>query len=222
MGFSILQTISQLLVGSSQSKTAAIAIIIAFISIALSILLNEVDLNLVERFGLIGVIILFALPSILFGLIDLTCISTKTMEKSFCWYYGWIISIIIIIICILVVFSSIMSMVNYNFIANQTKEIVVDEKEANKIANDLLNDSVEIKENVNNTKQYNNNQQYNNNNQQYNNNNNQQYNNNQGNYLLEQFNNKSKKKEKEKEKKELFVEDEEIEGFVNGGEYQSL
>ena len=47
MGFSILQTISQLLVGSSQSKTAAIAIIIAFISIALSILLNEVDLNLV-------------------------------------------------------------------------------------------------------------------------------------------------------------------------------
>jgi len=115
-----------------------------------------------------------------------------------------------------------MSMVNYNFIANQTKEIVVDEKEANKIANDLLNDSVEIKENVNNTKQYNNNQQYNNNNQQYNNNNNQQYNNNQGNYLLEQFNNKSKKKEKEKEKKELFVEDEEIEGFVNGGEYQSL
>ena len=53
-------------------------------------------LNLIERFGLIGVIILFALPSILFGLIDLTCISTKTTEKSFCWYYGWIISIIII------------------------------------------------------------------------------------------------------------------------------
>ena len=198
MVFSILKTVSQLLVGSSQSKTAAIAIIIAFISIALSILLNEVDLNLVERFGLIGVIILFALPSVLFGLIDLTCISTKTMEKSFCWYYGWIISIIIIIICILVVFSSIMSMVNYNFIANETKEIFVDEKEANKIANDLLNDSVEIKENVNNTEQYDNNQ---------------------GNYLLEQFSEKKTKKDKVNQVNE---ENEEIEGFVNGGEYQSL
>jgi len=200
MVLSILKTVSQLLVGSSQSKTAAIAIIIAFISIALSILLNEVDLNLVERFGLIGVIILFALPSVLFGLIDLTCISTKTMEKSFCWYYGWIISIIIIIICILVVFSSIMSMVNYNFIANETKEIVVDEKEANKIANDLLNDSVEIKENVNNTEQYDNNQ---------------------GNYLLEQFTEKKTKKDKNKVNEEN-EENGEIEGFVNGGEYQSL
>lgn len=172
MVFSIFKTVSQLLVGSSQSKTAAIAIIIAFVAIALSILFNEVDLNLVERFGLIGVIILFALPSILFGLIDLTCISTKTMEKSFCWYYGWVISIIIVIICILVIFSSIMSMVNYNLVANQTKEIVVDEKEANKIANDLLIDSVEIKENINNIEQYDNNNEH---------------------YLLEQFSAKKKK-----------------------------
>ena len=84
-------------------------------------------------------------------------------------------------------------MVNYNFIANETKEIVVDEKEANKIANDLLNDSVEIKENVNNTQQFDNNQE---------------------NYLLEQFSEKKKK-----DKNEV---NEEIEGFVNGGEYQSL
>tara|TARA_B000000477_G_C6084250_1_gene224634 strand:- start:636 stop:1232 length:597 start_codon:yes stop_codon:yes gene_type:complete len=198
MVFSIFKTVSQLLVGSSQSKTAAIAIIIAFVAIALSILFNEVDLNLVERFGLIGVIILFALPSILFGLIDLTCISTKTMEKSFCWYYGWVISIIIVIICILVIFSSIMSMVNYNLVANQTKEIVVDEKEANKIANDLLIDSVEIKENINNIEQYDNNNEH---------------------YLLEQF---SAKKKKNKKIVNEEIVNEEIEGFVNGGEYQSL
>lgn len=234
MALSILKTLSQLLVGSSQSKTAAIAIIIAFIAISLSILLNEIDLNLTERLGLIGIIILFALPSILFGLIDLTCISTKTYEKSFCWYYGWFISIIVIIICILIVFSAIMSMINYNYIVNETKEVVIDEKEANNIAHDLLNDSVEIKETVNNTEQFYNDQ---------------------NSYLLEPFSTKSNKKSKietfkksEKKNKDNMkdiennedIENDEnhenndenhenikdneniIEGFVNGGEYHSI
>jgi hypothetical protein len=161
MVFSIIKTINQLFIGSSQSRTAAIAIIIAIVAISLSIFLNENDLNFGERIGLVCIIILFSLPSILFALIDLTCITTNTTDKSFCWFYGWIISIIIIITCILVIFISLTSMINYNDIIYKNDKKTIDDTHANNIANDLLLDSIEIKEPVNNTEKINDHNQFN-------------------------------------------------------------
>lgn len=135
----VLKLLTQLLTGTPQSQFAAVAIIVALLSIGLSILFNQTDLSVSERLGLIGTIVLFSLPSIIFALIDLTCISGKTTENSFCWIYGWIISLVIIVMCVIVVFSSLTSMMTYNSAATKTVSPVVEEEEANKMADEMLN-----------------------------------------------------------------------------------
>lgn len=134
-------TISNLLTGTPQSQYAAIAILIAMIAIILSIVFNENELTLGERFMLIGSVILFSIPSIILGLFDLTCVSGKTLENSACWWWGWVISFIIIIICVIVVFASISSMLTYNVATSKSIKPVVDEDESNKIAKSLVKDN---------------------------------------------------------------------------------
>lgn len=134
----ITATISKLLTGTPQSQYAAIAIIIAMIAIILSILFNENDLTLNERFMLIGSVLLFSIPSIILGLFDLTCVAGKTVENSACWWWGWVIAAIIIIICIIVVFASISSMLTYNVATTKTAKPVIDEVESNKIAKKMI------------------------------------------------------------------------------------
>lgn len=143
MNFS--KTISSLLTGTPQSQYAAIAILIAMIAIILSVLFNENELTLSERFMLIGSVILFSIPSIVLGLFDLTCVSGKTVENSLCWWWGWIIAFMIIIICVIVVFSSISSMLTYNVATVKTTKPVVDEEESNKIAQNMVKEIPETK-----------------------------------------------------------------------------
>jgi hypothetical protein len=134
----ITSTISKLLTGTPQSQYAAIAIIIAIIAIILSILFNENDLSLNERFMLIGSVLLFSIPSIILGLFDLTCVAGKTVENSVCWWWGWVIAAIIIIICVIVVFASISSMLTYNVATTKNMKPVIDEVESNKIAKKII------------------------------------------------------------------------------------
>ena len=134
------KTISKLLTGTPQSQYAAIAILIAVIAIILSILFNENELTLSERFMLIGSVILFSIPSIVLGLFDLTCVAGKTVENSLCWWWGWVIAFIIIIICVIVVFASVSSMLTYNVATSKSIKPVVDEEESNKIAKELVKD----------------------------------------------------------------------------------
>jgi hypothetical protein len=136
-------TISKLLTGTPQSQYAAIAILIAMIAIVLSIVFNENELTLGERFMLIGSVILFSIPSIVLGLFDLTCVAGKTTENSLCWWWGWVISFIIIIICVIVVFASISSMLTYNVATSKSVKPVVNEDESNKIAKSLVTDAPE-------------------------------------------------------------------------------
>lgn len=139
------KTIASLLTGTPQSQYAAIAILIATIAIILSVLFNENELVLSERFMLIASVILFSIPSIVLGLFDLTCVSGKTVENSLCWWWGWVIAFMIIIICVIVVFASISSMLTYNVATVKTTKPVIDEEESNKIAKDMVNDIPETK-----------------------------------------------------------------------------
>lgn len=143
MNFS--KTISSLLTGTPQSQYAAIAILIAMIAIILSVLFNENELTLSERFMLIGSVILFSIPAIILGLFDLTCVSGKTVENSLCWWWGWVIAFMIIIICVIVVFASISSMLTYNVATVKTTKPVIDEEESNKIAKDMVKEMPETK-----------------------------------------------------------------------------
>lgn len=140
------KTIAKLLTGTPQSQYAAIAILIAMIAIILSVLFNENELVLSERFMLILGVILFSIPSIILGLFDLTCVSGKTVENSLCWWWGWVIAFMIIIICVIVVFASISSMLTYNVATVKTTKPVIDETESDKIAKDMVKDIPEIKQ----------------------------------------------------------------------------
>ena len=86
--------LSKLFTGTEQSRVAAIAIVCAVIAVVLSILLNNTDMDLTQRIGLVVFVVIFSLPSILLALFDLTCISGKTQYMSLCWIYGWFISCI--------------------------------------------------------------------------------------------------------------------------------
>lgn len=141
-----IKTIASLLTGTPQSQYAAIAILIAMIAIILSVLFNENELVLSERFMLILGVILFSIPSIILGLFDLTCVSGKTVENSLCWWWGWVIAFMIIIICVIVVFASISSMLTYNVATVKTTKPVIDETESDKIAKDMVKDIPEIKQ----------------------------------------------------------------------------
>lgn len=199
---SVIKLISELLTGTQQSQFAAVAIVVALLSIGLSILFNQTDLSVSERLGLIGTIVLFSLPSIIFALVDLTCISGKTTENSFCWFYGWIISLVIVVMCVIVVFSSLTSMMTYNSAATKTVSPVVEEEEANKIADEMLNEMPETQSPKNNTPplvQDNVENMYGDSMSMS------------GLNMIEGFGNKKEKKEKD-----LY------EGFISGGEYASV
>ena len=127
------KTLSNLLIGTKQSKFAGIAILIAFIAITLSVLFNQNEFSLSERFMIILSVFLFSVPSVVLGLFDLTCVSGKTTEGSLCWWYGWIIAFVIIIISVIVVFSSISSLLTYNGAVSKSVKPVVNEDESNHV-----------------------------------------------------------------------------------------
>lgn len=195
----VLKLLTQLLTGTPQSQFAAVAIIVALLSIGLSILFNQTDLSVSERLGLIGTIVLFSLPSIIFALVDLTCISGKTTENSFCWIYGWIISLVIIVMCVIVVFSSLTSMMTYNSAATKTVSPVVEEEEANKMADEMLNSMPETQTPKNDTPLVEDNVE-----------------NMYGDTSMSSLGMMEGFADKKKEKKDIY------EGFISGGEYASF
>ena len=195
----VLKLLTQLLTGTPQSQFAAVAIIVALLSLGLSILFNQTDLSVSERLGLIGTIVLFSLPSIIFALVDLTCISGKTTENSFCWIYGWIISLVIIVMCVIVVFSSLTSMMTYNSAATKTVSPVVEEEEANKMADEMLNSMPETQTPKNDTPLVEDNVE-----------------NMYGDTSMSSLGMMEGFADKKKEKKDIY------EGFISGGEYASF
>lgn len=140
--------LSKLFTGTEQSRVAAIAIVCAVIAVVLSILLNNTDMDLTQRIGLVVFVVIFSLPSILLALFDLTCISGKTQYMSLCWIYGWFISAFIVIMSIIVIFSALMSMITYNEAIAKSNENVISSKDAENLAKDMMmnKDDVEKKQ----------------------------------------------------------------------------
>lgn len=133
------------IIGTTQSKYAAVAIIIALLILCITTFLIESNVSVSKRFLTIFFIILLAIPGILLSLLELTCIVTggKTNSKNWwCSVLAWVITIMIIIYCILIVIASINSIMTYS---DATKKIVqynelkkIDPEEANDFANTIL------------------------------------------------------------------------------------
>ena len=68
--------ISDVFIGTQQSRWAGFAIFSTIIAICLFILFTSTDVSIGQRFSIVLFIILVSLPSILMTLFELTCIVT--------------------------------------------------------------------------------------------------------------------------------------------------
>jgi hypothetical protein len=142
--------ISDVFIGTKQSRYAGIAIFSAIIIVCISILFTNTDISLGQRIGIVLFIILTSIPSVFLSLFELTCIVTGGNPKThvLCHYFAWIVAFIIIIYSAIIIISVILSMFTYNSAMDkvidneQSKKISKDE--ANKIAANMISSTDKI------------------------------------------------------------------------------
>jgi len=104
-----------LFIGSEQSKYAAIAIISVIFVICMSFLITNTDISVSERFFAVMILLFIVLLPACLALFELTCIVNGDSKNSdtYCGYYAWAISLIIIIQCVIIIVSTFSSMFVY-------------------------------------------------------------------------------------------------------------
>ena len=134
--------ISDVFIGTQQSRWAGFAIFSTIIAICLFILFTSTDVSIGQRFSIVLFIILVSLPSILMTLFELTCIVTGGNKKQFWWchYFAWIVAFIVIIYSIIIIISVIISLFTYN----KAMDRVVATESAKKVTKDEANNYAKI------------------------------------------------------------------------------
>ena len=136
--------LSDVFIGTKQSRFAGIAIFAAIVIVCISILFTNTDISLTQRFGIVLFIILTSIPSVFLSLFELTCIVTGGNSKThvLCHYFAWFVTFIIFIYCGLIIVSVILSMFTYNTAMDRIKENEENKKvskdDANKIAENIM------------------------------------------------------------------------------------
>jgi hypothetical protein len=125
--------LSDVFLGSEQSKYAGVALFITILIICLSILFTSSKIPIEQRIVFVIFIIIITIPSILMSLFELTCIVTggNYNTRWWCWALAWVLAIMIIFYCIMIIISLFISMTTYD-LAN---ERISDDLEKNKIDN---------------------------------------------------------------------------------------
>lgn len=136
--------LSDVFLGSEQSRYAGIALFITILIICLSILFTSSKIPIEQRLLFVVFIIIITIPSILMSLFELTCIVTggNYNTRWWCWLLAWVLAIMIIIYCIMIIISLFISMSNYD-LANEriTEDIAtnnVDNANANTYAKNIM------------------------------------------------------------------------------------
>ena len=139
-----MNTLSNIFFGTPQSKYAAIAIFITIALLCFFIIFSSSDISIEQRLIVVFFILLSSIPSILFALFELTCISIRNSPTAkWCDYLAWFITVIIVIYCVLIMIGILMSMSNYNIAnerLNNNKEEKISSEEANSIAKNIMNE----------------------------------------------------------------------------------
>lgn len=130
-------SLEALFLGSEQSKYAGIALFITIFILCLAILFSSSKISIEQRFAFVLFIILVSLPSVLMSLFELTCIVTggNSTTRWWCWVLAWVITFFIIVYCLMIIVSLIMSMADYDM----ANERVNTTEENKKIDNDTAN-----------------------------------------------------------------------------------
>jgi hypothetical protein len=108
------ETFLSVFTGTTQSRYAGLAILMAIIVVSLVILFGKDNIPFSQKFSFVLLIFLISLPSILLSLFQITCLVKgvgSNYQRWWCGAYAWIISAILIIYCILLVFVAVTALI---------------------------------------------------------------------------------------------------------------
>ena len=137
--------ISDVFLGSEQSKYAGIALFITILIICLAVIFTSSKIPIEQRLVFVIFILIISIPSILMSLFELTCIVTggNYNTRWWCWLLAWVLAVMIIFYCIMIIISLFISMSTYDLanerIADDSVKNDVDNSNANSYAKDLMN-----------------------------------------------------------------------------------
>ncbi len=137
--------LSDVFLGSEQSKYAGIALFITILIICLAILFTSSKIPIEQRIVFVIFILIITIPSILMSLFELTCIVTggNYTTRWWCWALAWVLAIMIIFYCIMIIISLFISMNNYDMANERINEDIannkIDDANANIYAKNIMN-----------------------------------------------------------------------------------
>jgi len=143
-----VDALNNIFFGTNQSKYAASAIFLTIALLCFYIIFSSSDIPVEQRIMVVFFLLLSSIPSVLFALFELTCLSAgsgnKSVKSNWCGYLAWFITIVIVIYCILIMIAILMSMSNYSnamtrIIENNSNNRLSNE-EANEIAKSIMID----------------------------------------------------------------------------------
>ena len=140
--------LSDVFLGSEQSKYAGIALFITILIICLSILFTSSKIPIEQRIVFVIFILIITIPSILMSLFELTCIVTggNYNTRWWCWVLAWVLAVMIIFYCIMIIISLFISMTSYDLanerisddLANNKIDTTTDNINANNYAKNIM------------------------------------------------------------------------------------
>ena len=140
--------LSDVFLGSEQSKYAGIALFITILIICLAILFTSSKIPIEQRIVFVIFILIITLPSILMTLFELTCIVTggNYNTRWWCWALAWFLAVMIIFYCVMIIISLFLSMTSYDLanerisedIANNKVDDTSDNTNANNYAKNIM------------------------------------------------------------------------------------
>ena len=137
-------------IGSTQSKYAAMILSLTVFLLCMSILFMESDYTLGKKLFAILLILLMLLPGLILTLVEITCIVTGVQNGKnwWCSLLAWVIAIFIFIYCIMILVTSVNSHYTYKAagkkISDYDKGKVMTQEEANDVAQVMLDNDDDI------------------------------------------------------------------------------
>jgi hypothetical protein len=131
-------------IGTTQSKYASVAMILAVLMICFAIIFTNTDVPIGNRIAVAFFVLLMSIFPIAISLFELTCIVTggKNTKYNLCGVFAWFVTILIVIYCFLLILVTLTSMFTYK---KAYEKLEVSEKftsltkdAANKIAKNLM------------------------------------------------------------------------------------
>jgi hypothetical protein len=140
--------LSDVFLGSEQSKYAGIALFITILIICLAILFTSSKIAIEQRIVFVIFVLIITVPSILMTLFELTCIVTggNYNTRWWCWLLAWVLAVMIIFYCIMIIISLFISMTTYDManeritddIANNKIDTTSENTNANNYAKNIM------------------------------------------------------------------------------------